>query len=115
MSSVSRRPGPARGRPRYPDAADLARIAIVHDIKGENWQLTAGWWAGFGLVLLFDPTDPDSSAYNPLLEVRRGDTEIRDVQNVADTLANRLSRSLSGKPQQTELDLPAHYRIATAP
>ena len=31
--------------------------AIVHDIKGENWQLTAGWRARFGRVLLFDPTN----------------------------------------------------------
>jgi type IV secretory pathway TraG/TraD family ATPase VirD4 len=41
-----------------------------------------------GRVLLFDPTNPDSSAFNPLLEVRRGDTEIRDVQNVADILVD---------------------------
>jgi type IV secretion system protein VirD4 len=45
---------------------------IVHDIKGENWSLTAGWRARFGRVLLFDPTNASSSAYNPLLEVRRG-------------------------------------------
>jgi type IV secretion system protein VirD4 len=62
--------------------------AIVHDIKGENWQLTAGWRARFGRALLFDPTNPDSAAYNPLLEVRRGDTEVRDVQNVADILVD---------------------------
>jgi type IV secretion system protein VirD4 len=62
--------------------------AIVHDIKGENWQLTAGWRARFGRVLLFDPTNPLSTAYNPLLEVRRGDTEVRDVQNVADILVD---------------------------
>ena len=62
--------------------------AIVHDIKGENWRLTAGWRARFGRVLLFDPTNPDSSAYNPLLEVRRGDAEVRDVQNVADILVD---------------------------
>src|SRR4029078_9310245 len=37
-------------------------------------------------VLLFDPTNPASCAYNPLLEVRQGDSEIRDVQNVADIL-----------------------------
>jgi type IV secretion system protein VirD4 len=61
---------------------------IVHDIKGENWQLTAGWRASFGRVLLFDPTNPDSSAYNPLLEVRRGDSEVRDVQNIADILVD---------------------------
>jgi type IV secretion system protein VirD4 len=62
--------------------------AIVHDIKGENWTLTAGWRARFGRVLLFDPTNADSAAYNPLLEVRRGEREVRDVQNIADILVD---------------------------
>ena len=62
--------------------------AIVHDIKGENWQLTASYRSRFSRVLLFDPTDPNSAAYNPLLEVRRGDSEVRDVQNVADILVD---------------------------
>jgi type IV secretion system protein VirD4 len=61
---------------------------IVHDIKGENWSLTAGFRARIGRVLLFDPTNPASSAYNPLLEVRRGEWEVRDVQNVADVLVD---------------------------
>ena len=62
--------------------------AIVHDIKGENWGLTAGWRARFGRVLLFDPTNTQSAAYNPLLEVRRGEWEVRDVQNIADVLVD---------------------------
>ncbi|WP_033926897.1 conjugal transfer protein TraG [Sphingomonas sp. 35-24ZXX] len=62
--------------------------AIVHDIKGENWTLTAGYRARFGRILLFDPTNPASSAFNPLLEVRRGITEVRDVQNIADVLVD---------------------------
>ena len=62
--------------------------AIVHDIKGENWQLTAGFRAKHGRVLLFDPTNPGSSAYNPLLEVRRGEWEVRDAQNIADILVD---------------------------
>ena len=62
--------------------------AIVHDIKGENWTLTAGWRARFGRVLLFDPTNILSNAYNPLLEVRRGEWEVRDVQNIADVLVD---------------------------
>ncbi len=62
--------------------------AIVHDIKGENWNLTAGYRARFGRVLLFDPTNPCSAAYNPLLEVRRGESEVRDVQNIADVLVD---------------------------
>jgi len=62
--------------------------AIVHDIKGENWTLTSGFRAQAGKVLLFDPTNAASSAYNPLLEVRRGEWEVRDVQNVADVLVD---------------------------
>ena len=62
--------------------------AVVHDIKGENWQLTAGWRARFSHVLLFNPTDPASAKYNPLLEVRRGEHEVRDVQNIADILVD---------------------------
>ena len=62
--------------------------AVIHDIKGENWQLTAGWRARFSHCLLFNPTDARSAAYNPLLEVRRGTHEVRDVQNVADILVD---------------------------
>jgi type IV secretion system protein VirD4 len=61
---------------------------IVHDIKGENWTLTAGFRARYGRVLLFDPTNGASAAYNPLLEVRRGEWEVRDVQNIADILVD---------------------------
>jgi len=61
---------------------------IVHDIKGENWTLTSGFRAQHGRVLLFDPTNARSAAYNPLLEVRRGEWEVRDVQNVADVLVD---------------------------
>ncbi|WP_426257297.1 conjugal transfer protein TraG [Sphingomonas sp. DC1600-2] len=61
---------------------------IVHDIKGENFTLTAGWRARHGRVLRFDPTDARSDAYNPLLEVRRGPSEVRDVQNIADILVD---------------------------
>jgi len=50
---------------------------IVHDIKGENWTLTSGFRARYGRVLLFDPTNGNSAAYNPLLEVRRGEWEVR--------------------------------------
>jgi type IV secretion system protein VirD4 len=61
---------------------------IVHDIKGENFQLTSGWRARFGSVLLFDPTNPGSATYNPLLEIRKGDCEVRDAQNIADILVD---------------------------
>jgi len=62
--------------------------AVIHDIKGENWQLTAGWRQRFSHCLLFNPTDARSARYNPLFEVRRGTDEVRDVQNIADILVD---------------------------
>jgi type IV secretion system protein VirD4 len=59
---------------------------VVHDIKGENWELTAGWRSRFSHCLCFDPTDRRSARYNPLFEVRRGAREVADVQNIADIL-----------------------------
>jgi len=71
-----------------PTLLTWAGSVVVHDIKGENYGLTAGWRARFSRIVLFDPTNPDSDAYNPLLEVRRGPNEVRDVQNVADILVD---------------------------
>ena len=71
-----------------PSLLTWAGSAIVHDIKGENWTLTAGFRARIGRVLLFDPTNAASAGYNPLLEVRKGEWEVRDVQNVADVLVD---------------------------
>lgn len=62
--------------------------AVIHDIKGENWSLTAGWRSRSSHCVLFNPTDARSAAYNPLLEVRRGAHEVRDVQNIADILVD---------------------------
>jgi type IV secretion system protein VirD4 len=61
---------------------------VVHDIKGENWALTSGWRATFSRCIRFDPTDRKSSRYNPLMAVRRGELEVRDVQNIADILVD---------------------------
>jgi type IV secretion system protein VirD4 len=62
--------------------------AVIHDIKGENWALTSGWRSRFSHCLLFNPTDARSARFNPLLEVRRGPEEVRDVQNIADILVD---------------------------
>lgn len=61
---------------------------VVHDIKGETWTLTSGWRARFSHCLRFDPTDPLSCRFNPLLEVRKGTHEVHDVQNIADILVD---------------------------
>ena len=71
-----------------PTLLSWPETAIIHDIKGENWQITAGWRATFSTCLLFNPTDERSVRYNPLLEVRKGVCEVRDVQNIADILVD---------------------------
>jgi type IV secretion system protein VirD4 len=63
-------------------------VVLGRHTQGENWTLTAGFRAKHGRVLLFDPTNAGSSAYNPLLEVRQGEWEVRDVQNIADILVD---------------------------
>jgi type IV secretion system protein VirD4 len=62
--------------------------AVIHDIKGENWQLTSGWRATFSDCIRFDPTNKDGPRFNPLMEIRRGDFEVRDAQNIADILVD---------------------------
>jgi type IV secretion system protein VirD4 len=72
-----------------PSLLSWPHSAIIHDVnKRENWQLTAGWRSRFSHCLLFDPTDPRSAAHNPLLEVRKGPSEVRDAQNIADILVD---------------------------
>ena len=66
---------------------------IISDFKGENWQITAGWRKSVGhTVLKFDPTSIDgkSARFNPLLEVRPGIHEVRDVQNIVDIISDPL-------------------------
>ncbi len=59
---------------------------LVHDLKGENWALTAGARRSMGqLCLRFAPAEAGESGarYNPLSEVRlRTPNEIRDVRNI---------------------------------
>jgi type IV secretion system protein VirD4 len=71
-----------------PTLLTWSQSAVIHDIKGENWTLTAGWRSRFSHCLLFDPTNPLSARFNPLLEVRKGAQEVRDVQNIADILVD---------------------------
>lgn len=71
-----------------PTLLSWPQSAVIHDIKGENWELTADWRSSFSHCVRFDPTDAMSACYNPLLEVRKGPSEVRDVQNIADILVD---------------------------
>jgi type IV secretion system protein VirD4 len=61
--------------------------AVITDLKGELWQLTAGWRQRHGgnKVLRFEPAAGQGSCgFNPLEEVRIGtEYEVGDVQNLA--------------------------------
>ncbi|WP_209005135.1 type IV secretory system conjugative DNA transfer family protein [Anaeromyxobacter diazotrophicus] len=65
---------------------------IAHDLKGELWELTAGWRSrgGGNVVVKFDPAAPSgSSAFNPLEEIRLGSLhEVADVQNLVTILVD---------------------------
>lgn len=65
---------------------------VCTDIKGENWELTAKFRQSFGDVVYFNPCDPNTSRYNPLLEVRRGPEAVRDVQNIMTILGAKEKR-----------------------
>lgn len=62
--------------------------AVIHDIKGENWQLTSAWRGSFSRCIRFDPTDLSGERFNPLLEIRSAPHDVRDAQNIADILVD---------------------------
>ena len=70
-----------------PTLLEWKHSALVLDIKGENFKLTAGWRAKElnQQVLKFDPASSEGSArFNPLAEVRLNtDQEIADVQAIS--------------------------------
>jgi len=80
---------------------------VVHDIKGENWTLTAGWRQRElgSLCIRFDPTCTDGTAarYNPLEEIRIGPEEVKDAQNIADMLIDP-----TGNAPRDHWDLTGH-------
>ena len=71
---------------------------LVHDIKGENHALTAGWRASIGQrILRFSPTEPwRSCRFNPLDEIRVGsEREVSDVQNIATMIVDPDGKGLN--------------------
>ena len=69
-----------------PTLLEWMHSAVVLDIKGENYALTAGYRESIGTrVLKFEPTALEGSVkFNPLAEIRLGtDYELMDCQNIA--------------------------------
>jgi len=73
--------------------------ALVHDLKGENWYLTAGARRRMGHICLkFDPTDTSGTSvkYNPLEQVRlRTVHEAEDVQNIVHMIVDPHGKGLN--------------------
>lgn len=71
---------------------------LIHDLKGENWALTAGARKRMGqLCLKFAPAsaESDGARYNPLAEVRLPTpNEIRDVRNIVQMIIDPDAKGL---------------------
>lgn len=89
---MGNRSGKGRGI-GVPTALSFADAITFHDPKGElfwgdptaefAFPGTAGFRAALGhRVVYFNPTDPRSARYNPLLGIRKGRHEIRDLQSL---------------------------------
>ena len=82
-----------------PTLLNWQHSTLIHDLKGENWALTAGWRKQAGHICLrFDPTDSTGSSvkYNPLQEVRlRTEHEAEDVQNIVHMIVDPDGRGLN--------------------
>lgn len=87
---MGNRSGKGRGI-GVPTALSFAESIVFHDPKGElfrgdpkhRFPGTAGFRAALGhRIIYFNPTDPRSAHYNPLLGIRKGNTEIRDLQSL---------------------------------
>ncbi|MEQ1808413.1 MAG: type IV secretory system conjugative DNA transfer family protein [Terricaulis sp.] len=89
------RSGKGRGHV-VPTLLAWPRSALVFDVKGElafgddrhGFPGTAGWREKLGPVIYFTPTREESACFNILFEVRRGPNEVRDVQNIAEIIAD---------------------------
>lgn len=87
------RSGKGRGHV-VPTLLTWSGSALILDVKGEldagdsrhGFPGTSGHRATLGAVLRFAPTSANSNCFNPLLEVRKGANEVRDVQNIVEMI-----------------------------
>lgn len=79
--------------------------AVITDLKGELWAMTAGWRQQYAKnkVLRFEPADPDCDVFiNPLDGIRIGSGhDVGDAQNLATLLVDPDGRGLETHWQKT--------------
>lgn len=71
-----------------PTLLDWQESAVIFDPKGENWHITSGYRSTLGACLCFNPTSKQTACFNPLMEIRKGELEVKDAQNIADIIVD---------------------------
>ena len=87
-----------------PTLLSWGQSAVVTDLKGELWAMTAGWRHKHGgnKVLRFEPATRGGVTWNPLDEIRIGtEQEVGDVQNLATLLVDPDGKGLESHWQKT--------------
>ena len=88
-----------------PTLLSWGHSALITDLKGELWELTAGWRKKYGKnkVLRFEPAAAKGSVrWNPLAEIRiRTEYEVGDVQNLATLIVDPDGKGLENHWQKT--------------
>nr|BDV51176.1 C-terminal of TraG [uncultured bacterium] len=83
--------------------------AVITDLKGELWALTAGWRKKHAKnkVLRFEPASSNGGiCWNPLDEIRLGtEFEVGDVQNLAQLIVDPDGKGLDSHWQKTAFAL----------
>jgi type IV secretion system protein VirD4 len=84
--------GPTRGGKGIsiiiPTLLSYTESVFVYDIKKENFEKTAGWRKLFSHVVKLEFASPESAHFNVMSYVKKGDTEIAELQNIITILAN---------------------------
>lgn len=88
-----------------PTLLSWGQSAVITDLKGELWELTAGWrkrYAGNKTIRFEPAVESNTARWNPLDEIRMGTShEVGDVQNLANLIVDPDGKGLIDHWQKT--------------